>query len=51
MNENVNSRPFEFTDFKYVNPDADYKERGALLKLVNEFRDCFALKLDKLGCT
>lgn len=34
-----------------MNPDADDKKRGVLLKLLNKFCDCFALELDKLELT
>lgn len=38
-------------DFKYVNNEVTDSERQDLMNLVNEYRDCFALNLQELGCT
>jgi len=37
--------------FKYVNTDVSIEERTELLSLINEYRDCFALGIEELGCT
>ncbi|XP_015370197.1 PREDICTED: uncharacterized protein LOC107166158 [Diuraphis noxia] len=39
------------SDFAYVKPDIDERERDDLLKIVNEYRECFAKGLSELGCT
>ncbi|KAL4132495.1 hypothetical protein QTP88_009634 [Uroleucon formosanum] len=44
-------RPLTIDDFKYVNTDVTPKERQSLMNLVNEYKDCFALKINELGCT
>jgi len=44
-------QPLELSDFEFVNTEVAPEERGNLLTLVNEFRDCFAKSLDELGCT
>lgn len=38
-------------DFKYVNTDVSTEKQTELLSLINEFRDCFALGIEELGCT
>ncbi|KAL4096627.1 hypothetical protein QTP88_021546 [Uroleucon formosanum] len=38
-------------DFKYVNTDVSIEEQTRLLSLINEYRDCFALSIEELGCT
>jgi len=38
-------------EFKYVDEDAKADERAKLQELVDEYRDCFAVGLDELGCT
>jgi len=44
-------RALKTEDFKYVNTDVSSEEQTELLSLVNEFRDCFALGIEELGCT
>jgi len=39
------------SDFAFVKPDIDERERDELMKLVNEYRECFAKGLGELGCT
>lgn len=39
------------SDFAYVKPDIDERKRDDLMKLVNEYRECFAKGLGELGCT
>jgi len=42
--------PLVLEDFKYVSEVASSVEREELLDLVNEYRECFAKGLSKLGC-
>jgi len=44
-------RPLTIDDFKYVNTEATPEELQLLMGLVNEYRDCFTLNINKLGCT
>lgn len=43
--------PLVPSDFAYVKPDVTERERDELIKLVNEYRECFAKGLGELGCT
>jgi len=38
-------------DFKSVNTEVILDEQRKLMNLVNEYRDCFALNIEELGCT
>lgn len=44
-------RSLTMKDFKYVNTDVTLQEQQLLMDLVNEYRDCFALNINELGCT
>eukprot|EP00102_Acyrthosiphon_pisum_P010458 XP_008178775.1 PREDICTED: uncharacterized protein K02A2.6-like [Acyrthosiphon pisum] len=44
-------RDLRTEDFKYVNTDVSIEEQTELLSLINEYRDCFALGIEELGCT
>lgn len=47
----VYRRSLIIKDFKYVNTDVTLQEQQLLMDLVNEYRDCFALNINELGCT
>lgn len=44
-------KELEKGDFKYFNEEVSIEDGQTLLRLVNEYRDCFAMNLDELGCT
>lgn len=44
-------RDLRTKDFKYFNTDVSIEEQTELLSLINEYRDCFALGIEELGCT
>jgi hypothetical protein len=43
--------PLVLEDFGYVNEHETVEEMDHLMKLLNEYRDCFAKCLEDLGCT
>jgi hypothetical protein len=44
-------RSLNCEDFKSVNTEVTSGEQQELMKLVNEYRVCFALNIEELGCT
>lgn len=48
---NVVKRRLTKDNFKYINEEVTDSERQDLMNLVNEYRYCFALNLQELGCT
>lgn len=51
VTEEVTVEPLVLTDFKYVSTEASDVERGALLNLLNKYRNAFAKNMSELGCT
>lgn len=43
--------PMSCSDFKFVNREVTDEVQTQLIQLTNEYRDCFALDVRKLGCT
>ncbi|KAG7301251.1 hypothetical protein JYU34_014153 [Plutella xylostella] len=50
--DSIHGRTSEITaDLLNIGPDVKDEDRDKILKLVNEYRDCFALTIDELGKT